>query len=87
MSNNFECMTQRLQSLSDTDREQIRRVLTGEADSDLIEREAINSTIRDLRVSKASLASREYQMALGDVQRAIAKLPFTPTIQELPHAE
>ena len=86
MSGNLERMTQRLQSLSDIDREQIRRVLTGEADSDLIKRESINSAIRDLRVSKPSLASREYQTALGDVQRAIAELPFTPSHQEPPHA-
>ncbi len=64
----------KLRAMPAADKERMRRILSGEADADLIRRGDIVAAIRDLRVGKPSLASRDYQRALADVQRAVSDL-------------
>ena len=73
MSFNDEALM-RLRRLTPDERAAMRRILTGEADADLVSKGAVASEIRKLRLSKASLSSPEYQKALGDVQRAVYRL-------------
>ncbi len=72
-----DMLAQRLRRLSDTDRENMRRLLTGEAEKDLVRRGVVIAVIRQLRTSPASLASPEYQAALRDVQKLVGLIPNT----------
>lgn len=61
-----------LANLTDDDRVGIRRIMSGEADEDLIRRGDIHAAIRSLRTDP--VPSKEYQAALRDVQRLVYNL-------------
>ncbi|MFS0771014.1 hypothetical protein [Sphingomonas sp. 1P08PE] len=70
----IEDMQRRLNGLTPIERERMRRLVSGEADGDLLTRAAVVGIIRDLRTSPASLSSQSYQRALHDVQIAIGRM-------------
>ena len=64
-----------LPEITDEQREEFARILTGEHDDDLIRRGDVYKLIRKLRVSDLSLKNPQtYQRALSDIQRQVAKL-------------
>lgn len=61
-----------LANLTDADRADIRRIMSGEADEDRIRRGDVHDIIRSLRTDP--VPSKEYQAALREVQRLVSKL-------------
>ena len=61
-----------LANLTDDDRVGIRRIMSGEADGDMIRRGDVHHLIRGLRTDP--VPSKEYQRALRDVQRLVYNL-------------
>jgi hypothetical protein len=68
-----EPVLQRLGRLTDTERADIARIMSGEASDDLIRRGDVLEAIRDLRTDP--VPSQEYQRGIGDVARAVVKMP------------
>lgn len=70
----FKDFTDNLKSLSDEDRNRVRRELTGESSNDLIKRGAVYDVLRNLRTSPSSLEHYHYQKAIQDIMLKISKI-------------
>jgi len=65
-----------LGTMSDEDRVFIGRIMRGEADRDQIQRGLVHAAIRSLRTNP--VPGLEYQRALADVQKLVAKINAIP---------
>lgn len=79
-----EPMLRRLERLSDRERTEIGRILSGEAADDLIRRGDVLEAIRNLRTNP--VPPSEYQRGIGDVARAIVAMPARAALRDAKEA-
>lgn len=67
-----DVLEQMMKRITDEDRAEIRRIMSGEADNDMIRRGDVLDAIRTLRTNP--VPSVEFQRALGEVSKLVMRL-------------